>query len=73
MYIFYPELGFTYEEKKYVALADFVDDLEEHPSDEIAKACGKLIANPVFLMWIYSLGYVDQVTEWMRVYEKVVW
>ena len=73
MYIFYPELGFTYEEKKYVALADFVDDLEEHTSDEIARACGKLIANPVFLMWVYSLGYVDQVTEWMRVYEKVVW
>lgn len=73
MYILYPELGFTYEGKKYVTLADFVEDLEELGAEEIAKTCNKLISNPIFHMWIYSLGYVDQVKEWMNLYRGVVW
>lgn len=73
MYLLYPEMGFDFNDKKYVNLEDFVSDLESQSSSEITRTCGRLISNPLFFMWIYSLGYSKQVEEWMSIYEKAVW
>lgn len=73
MYILYPEIGFDYNKKKYVNLEDFIDDLEMNDFNYIARICQDLISNPMFIMWIYSLGYAKQVESWMKIYEKAVW
>lgn len=73
MYLLYPEIGFEYNKKKYVNLEDFVDDLEKNSAANISKICQDLISNKMFIMWVYSLGYSQQVEKWMKVYEKAVW
>ena len=73
MYLLYPEIGYEYNKKKYVNLEDFIEDLEKTSSTQINKTCQDLIGNPMFLMWINSLGYSKQVDSWLKIYEKAVW
>lgn len=73
MYLLYPEIGFEYNEKRYVNLEDFVNDLEKNDDNQVAEICQDLISNPMFIMWVYSLGYGGQVEGWKNVYERTVW
>jgi len=73
MYLLYPEIGFDFDNKKYVNLEDFVNDLENKNSTQISKICQSLVSNKLFLMWIHSLGYSEQINKWMEIYEKAVW
>ncbi len=72
MYLLCPELGFEYKGKQYASLESFVADLEKNEEEPLAKACGELVSDKLFLMWIYSLGYKKPVIDWMNTYEKAV-
>ena len=51
-------------------LAAYLDTLD---STSLHEAAQDLVESISFHMWVYSLGYAEQVIEWRNIYEKAVW
>ncbi|GHV56974.1 hypothetical protein FACS1894216_21270 [Synergistales bacterium] len=73
MYFLCPQIGYQYHAVTFDTLEALVKSLDSLTDTALQECAKTLTDDPRFYMWVYSLGYGQQVTEWLDVYEKAVW
>lgn len=72
-FLLYPQQGFSLDGEIFTALPDLCGWLNGL-SDALREEKSEVLVNSKeFLMWIFSLGYEEQLTEWKKLMEKAEW
>jgi serine/threonine protein kinase len=73
MFLLAPQLGYTYQNTTFKTLEKLVESLNSLSDSVLGEFAEALIDDPIFHMWVYSLGYTQQVLEWLAIYKKAEW